>query len=230
MRYLIIGLGIYGSNLAVDLTNMGHEVVGADINETIVNSIKDYVSTAYIVDSTDETSLKMLPLSNIDTVIVAIGENFGASIRTVALLKQLGMKHIFARAIDKLHESILEGFHIDRIIRPEQRAAEDLVHELELGANVSSLRVNDDSYVIRFEVPPFFIGMKYSDINFEKEYHVRLIAATRPVERINIVGISSDKQEAIDFSSTPSPMVTRGDMLTCYATTEAYRDLCRRIN
>ena len=105
MRYLIIGLGIYGSNLAIDLTRMGNEVIGADINPSLVESIKDYISTAYIVDSTDETALNMLPLKNVDVVIVAIGENFGASIRTVALLKKMGIKHIYARAIDTIHET-----------------------------------------------------------------------------------------------------------------------------
>ena len=141
MRYLIIGLGIYGSNLAEDLANMGHEVIGADINPSLVENIKDSISTAYIIDSTDETSLSVLPLKNVDLVIVAIGENFGASIRTVAILKKMGVAHIYARAIDKLHEAILESFGIDRILTPEQRAAKDLVHEMELGGNVASLKV-----------------------------------------------------------------------------------------
>ena len=104
MRYLIIGLGIYGENLARDLTDMGHEVIGADIKQSHVEAVKDYISTVYIIDSTEEGALAVLPLSNVDMVIVAIGENFGASIRTVALLKKAGVKHIFARAIDKLHE------------------------------------------------------------------------------------------------------------------------------
>ena len=69
---------------------MGHEVIGADVNASLVEAIKDYISTAYIIDSTDEISLSVLPLKNVDLVIVAIGENFGASIRTVALLKNSG--------------------------------------------------------------------------------------------------------------------------------------------
>ena len=88
MRYLIIGLGIYGSNLARDLTNMGHEVIGADRSAMLVDNIKDDISTAYVIDSTDETALSALPLSVVDLVIVAIGENFGATINTVALLKK----------------------------------------------------------------------------------------------------------------------------------------------
>ncbi|MCM1478039.1 MAG: NAD-binding protein, partial [Bacteroides sp.] len=137
MRYLIIGLGIYGSNLAIDLTNMGHEVIGADSRASLVDAIKDQISTTYIIDATDKSALSALPLKNVDLVIVAIGENFGASIRIVALLKELGVKHIYARAIDKLHEAILESFEIERILTPEQRAAFDLVNELGVSAKIS---------------------------------------------------------------------------------------------
>lgn len=52
MRYLIIGLGIYGTNLARDLTDLGNEVIGADVRSTNVEAIKDYISTAYTIDST----------------------------------------------------------------------------------------------------------------------------------------------------------------------------------
>lgn len=136
MRYLIIGLGIYGSNLARDLTDMGHEVIGADVRAVNVEAIKDYIATAYIVDSTDEASLAALPLKNVDLVIVAIGENFGASVKTVAILRKLGIRNIYARAIDGLHRSILEGLQVKRILTPEQRAAHDLVNEIGLHSQV----------------------------------------------------------------------------------------------
>ena len=118
MRYLIIGLGIYGTNLAKDLTDMGHEVIGADAKPTNVDAIKDYISTAYILDSTDEAAIGVLPLKNVDLVIVAIGENFGASIKTVALLRKLGVRNIYARAIDELHRAILDGMQVERILAP----------------------------------------------------------------------------------------------------------------
>ena len=136
MRYLIIGLGIYGVNLARDLVAQGHEVIGADTSRTTIDAIKDYITTAYVLDTTEETALGVLPLRNVDVVIVAIGENFGASVKTVALLKKAGVKTIYARAIDPLHESILQSFNVARILRPEQRAAIDLTHEMALGAEV----------------------------------------------------------------------------------------------
>ena len=60
-------------------------------------------------------------------VIVAIGENFGASVRVVALLKQKKVKHIFARAIDSVHKAILEAFAIDKVLTPEKDAAREFV-------------------------------------------------------------------------------------------------------
>lgn len=97
MKFLIIGLGIYGENLARDLTEMGHEVIGADNSQSSIESLKNYISTVYLIDSTEESQLAVLPLLNVDLVIVAIGENFGASIKTVALLKSRGKTHIRPR-------------------------------------------------------------------------------------------------------------------------------------
>lgn len=229
MRYLIIGLGIYGSNLAVDLTRMGHEVIGADSNPSVVEAIKEYISTAYIVDSTDETALSMLPLKNVDVVIVAIGENFGASIRTVALLKKMGVKHIYARAIDKLQESILDSFKLDRIVTPEQRAAVDLVNEMELGSDVRSMRVADDLVMMRFTMPAIFVGMEYSDLDFDKKYGLELIKAMRPQPTKNILGIARDTLRVLDLTEPQVP-VENGDRILCLGTEKAYRSFFRSIN
>ncbi|MCM1482878.1 MAG: TrkA family potassium uptake protein [Muribaculaceae bacterium] len=227
MRYLVIGLGIYGANLAVDLTRMGHEVIGADVNPSLVESIKDYISTAYIIDATDEVSLGVLPLKNVDLVIVAIGENFGASIRTVALLRKMEVKHIYARAIDKLHESILESFNLDRIITPEQRAASDLVNEMSLGVNTDSLKVADDAYVLKFAVPEAFTGMKYSDMDFEKKYGLKLMAVTRQDSSRNIVGIKRIARKVITIS--PDSTAEPGDEIVCMGTDKAFRNMYRSI-
>ncbi len=230
MRYLIIGLGIYGSNLAIDLANMGHEVIGADKDPSLVESIKDLISTAYIIDSTDETSLAVLPLKNVDLVIVAIGENFGASIRTVAILKKLEVPHIYARAIDKLHESILEGFNIDRIITPEQRAASDLVNEMGVGGTIESLKIDDDYYVLKFRIPDFFVGMRYASLDMEKDYSLRLIAVSRRTQSKNILGISRQHYKLLEDYTSDDLRVQTDDIITCIGTASAYKSLFDHLN
>ena len=109
--------------LAEELSALGHEIIGADISESRVDSIKDKVATAFVIDATDEQALSVLPLNSVDIVIVAIGENFGASVRVVALLKQKKVAHIYARAIDMVHKAVLEAFSLEKILTPEEDAA-----------------------------------------------------------------------------------------------------------
>ena len=225
MRFLIIGLGIYGANLAKDLTAIGHEVIGADVSSSLVENIKDLISTAYIIDSTDELSLSVLPLKNVDIVIVAIGENFGASVKTVALLKKLQVPHIYARAIDSLHESILEGIGVERIITPEQRAARDLVHDMELGSHVESMRVDNDYFVMKFTAPDFMKGLKYSNLKLSSDYELTLIAATRPVEGKNILGMSRNVQKYLNISKDSTLTVEQGDLWVCFGSSKAFNNL-----
>lgn len=229
MRYLIIGLGIYGSNLAIDLTRMGHEVIGADSSETKVDAIKDYISAAYIVDTTEESAVNALPLKNVDLVIVAIGENFGASVKTVAMLKRAGVKRLFARAIDDLHEAILQGLDVERILTPEQRAAKDLVHEMELGSTVKTLMVDKEHYVLNFKATKYFFGLKYTELHGERLFGLQLVAATRPVRNINTLGLGHQMPALLDITQ-PDIEVEEGDMLTCFGSSAAYRKLFRYIN
>ena len=230
MRYLVIGLGIYGTNLALELTAMGHEVIGADNKHSNVEAIKDYISTAYIIDSTDEQALSVLPLKNVDMVIVAIGENFGASVRTVALLKKLGVKHIYARAIDKIHEAILEGFNVDRIITPEQRAARDLAHELELGTTVDVLKIDNNNYVMKFKAPDIFIGSLYSELELMHDYGLMFITATRPAEKENIMGINNVIQQAIFHNNDyGTEKVEEGDVFTVFGSIKAFKALYKSV-
>lgn len=228
MRYLIIGLGIYGANLAMDLTAMGHEVIGADSNPTLVEAIKDKISTAYIIDSADEAALSVLPLKTVDLVIVAIGENFGASIKTVALLRKLGVKNIYARAVDEIHETILQGFKVNRILTPEQRAARELTRELELGCNVDSMRIDADRYVIRFPVPEFYVGTPLDKLDFEKDFGIKLVAVSRPTPKKNFLGITNDELQKIENPS-PDTLLEEGDILTILGTQRGFRDLFHHI-
>jgi len=229
MRFLIIGLGIYGRNLAIDLTDLGHEVIGADIKPSLVESIKDYISTAYIIDATDESALSALPIKNVDIVVVAIGENFGASVKIVALLKKMQVPHIYARAMDDIHHSILEAFKIDRILIPEQRAAKDLSRELELGTRVMSMKVDNSSFVLKFEIPDALVSDKINVEAFARNYGLRLIAVTRQRMADNIIGIRHNKSEAIDITSDSETFMS-GDIVVCFGKQSAYKSLFRRID
>lgn len=228
MRYLIIGLGIFGDNLARDLTDLGHEVIGADCCQQRIDDIKDYISTVYQIDSTEEASLSVLPLRNVDVVVVAIGENFGASIRTVALLKKAGVAHIFARATDSIHESILEGFHIDRILTPEQRAAIDLTHELELGPDARTLQIDSERVVASFKAPRYFEGLAYTDFNLDREFEIVLLGASRPEHLSNVLGMDRVVLRPLEIKQ--DVICSNGDVITIFGRRKDISALYRRIS
>ena len=133
MKYLVIGLGNFGSILAEELTHRGDDVIGIDVSEQRVEDIKERISVAYIMDATEQAALQSLPLGDIDAVIVAIGHSMSASLRTVAALKKLQVKNIFVRAIDSVHLSILEAMSIDQIFIPESYAARIFVDNIKKG-------------------------------------------------------------------------------------------------
>jgi trk system potassium uptake protein TrkA len=167
-------------------------------------------------------------LKNVDLVIVAIGENFGASVKTVALLKQLGVKHIYARAIDPLHYSILECFELDRILTPEQRAASDLALEMVLGSDVVTMNVDKETIIAKFKAPRYFEGISYTQLKLS-DYKVTLVAACRPTENIGLLGVKSKEPEMISISD-PENFVTKGDVFTCLATRKAFKDMMKHIS
>lgn len=220
MKYIIIGLGNYGHVLAEELSALGHEVIGADISESRVDSIKDKVATAFVIDATDELSLAVLPLNSVDIVIVAIGENFGASIRVVALLKQKKVQHIYARAIDTVHRSVLEAFNLERILTPEEDAARSLVQLLDFGTNMEAFRVDSEYYVVKFSVPEKFIGYFVNELNLDEEFCLKLIGLKRANRIENCLGISLTERSIVN-ELPENDKIQEGDELVCYG---KYRD------
>ena len=220
MKYIIIGLGNYGHVLAEELSVLGHEVIGADISESRVDSIKDKVATAFVIDATDELSLAVLPLNSVDIVIVAIGENFGASIRVVALLKQKKVQHIYARAIGAVHRSVLEAFNLEKILTPEEDAARSLVQLLDFGTNMEAFRVDSEYYVVKFSVPEKFIGYFVNELNLDEEFHLKLIGLKRANRIENCLGISLTEHSIVN-ELPENDKIQEGDELVCYG---KYRD------
>ena len=223
MKYIIIGLGNYGGMLAEELSALGHEVIGVDTNEHHVEMLKDKIATSFIIDATDEQSLSVLPLKGVDVVIVAIGENLGASVRVVALLKQKGVKHIYARAVDEVHRSVLEAFNLDNILTPEKDAARSLGQLLDLHAHVESFRIDNEHYVVKFKVPASLVGYKVVDLSLEKEFNIKMIALLKGKQVINALGISVLERE-VENAFEEDYMLDADDELVCYG---LYKDLLR---
>ncbi len=228
MKYVIIGLGNYGEVLAEELSAMGHEVIGVDQNETRADSLKDKIAASFILDATDTVALEALPLKDVDVVIVAIGENFGASVRVVALLKQKQVKHIYARAIDDVHQAILEAFSIDKVLTPEYDAARDFVQFLSLGVHAETFRIDEEHYVIKFKIPEKCVGYPLYEMNLAEDFQLQVIALKQTIESKNRLGMTTQKEQAI--SEIPVNYVLRAnDELVCYGCYKDFQALWKAL-
>jgi trk system potassium uptake protein len=177
--FMIIGLGIFGSELAIDLLKKGHQVIGVDSAEDRVNLLKDILEKSFIIDSTDLKGMSTLPLKETDWVIVAIGENEGASLMTVGILKSLGLNKIICRSLSVTHEYILAAMNIHDIVHPEKEAAQQLSHRLTYNLGKEMLFIDNEHSVTETLIPSWMVNKKLADLDIRGKFKVNIISVLR---------------------------------------------------
>lgn len=184
MRFCVIGLGRFGYQLATVLAENGMEVVAIDSNESIVASIRDQVTQAICMRITDEASLRSIGVDEIETVIVATGENFAQSILITALLKKrLQTPKVIARAINDIHQDILKLVGADRTILPEKEIGIRLAHNLSSPfTEVTQLTKN--FLVSQIVAPEKFVGKELTSLELYKTYKVHCIGLKQSDDKI----------------------------------------------
>jgi len=215
MKYIVIGLGNYGTALSAKLTALGHEVIAVDSKQSKVESAKEVITHTICLDSTDVQALKTLPLKDCDAAIVAIGEDFGASIFTTTLLIQLNVKKIICRAISPLHQRVLEALGIHEIVNPEKESADRLVKKMEMKNIVDYFDIADDYSIIEIVVPALYCGLSLKEADFRKKYNLNIITVKRIAENKNIVGTSYQKSTVLGVLS-PDTEFVENDILVLY--------------
>lgn len=201
MKFIIIGLGSFGSSLAQKLTLMGHEVIGVDSKLSKVESLKETITHTICLDSTDRMAIKHLPLEDTDVVIVSIGEDEGASIMTTALMKQLNVKRLISRAVSQLHETILEAMQVDEIVHPEEETAERWAKRLNIRGVVDSFELTGEYHVIEAKVPERYAGKTIEEIEIRRKYNVIVLTTIKLVEEKNLIGSVKKVKKVQDVAS-----------------------------
>ncbi|MGP7817299.1 potassium channel family protein [Niallia sp. 01092] len=178
-QYAVIGLGRFGSSVAEKLFEAGQQVMGIDIKEKRVEDAGSLVTHGVVADTTEEEALKSIGIRNFDTVIVAIGDDMQASILTVLLLKELGVKQVIAKAVNKKHGKVLQKTGADWIIFPERDMGERVAHQL-LSPNVLNfIELSRDYHIEEIKVPSFMIGKSLSELDVRAQYNLSVIAIVR---------------------------------------------------
>ncbi len=215
MKYIIIGLGNFGASLAQKLTEQGNEVIAIDTNMSKVDAYKEKISHTICMDATDEFTVSGLPLKDTDIVLVAIGENQGANIMTTALLKNLGVKRLISRAINPLHEKVLEALGVDEIVHPEEETAERWAKKLCLSNVVDSFELNDDYSIIEAIVPSDYVGKSVRDVGFRRQFNLLVLRVIKKVEVKSTFGKNKTENQIQGVASADNILQT-GDILVLF--------------
>jgi trk system potassium uptake protein TrkA len=215
MKYIIIGLGNFGSTLASSLTAMGHEVVGVDKDKQKVNAYKDKITHAICLDSGDSEAIKTLPLKDADVVIVSIGEDFGASVMTTALLKQHGVKRLISRSSSDLHRTVIEAIGIDQVISPEEESAGRLAKKLQITGVIDSFELSENYNIIEAKVPQQYVGKTIEEIDFRGRYNLNLLTIIKMMESTNLFGKAYKKPQVMGVTK-PGTRLEGEDILVLF--------------
>ena len=175
-RVIVIGLGIFGFNIAKVLYENGIEVITIDKNKERIQEIRDYCTKAILADGTDKQVMEMIGIQAEDVVIVSFGEDLAASSLITLHLRELKVKHIIVKAPNEDHKRVLEKVGATEVIIPERDIADKVARSL-ISPNVLDFIPLSEDFTVSEVVPPTsFYGKTIGDLHLRSRYHIEVIA------------------------------------------------------
>ncbi|WP_411698906.1 potassium channel family protein [Conyzicola sp.] len=175
----VIGLGRFGSALALELMAKGTEVLGIDGSEDIVQAHNGLLTHVVRADSTKEETLRQLAVHEFDRVVVAIGGDIQASILTASILLKMKIPTIWAKAVSDPHGEILGQLGVHHIVYPEKDMGQRVAH-LVRGAMQDYVEVGEDFALVKTTPPKSIIGVPLGQSRVRATYGVTVTAFHRP--------------------------------------------------
>jgi trk system potassium uptake protein TrkA len=176
-RVVVIGLGIFGFNLAKDLFEAGLEVIAVDKNKDLVQKIRDFSTKAVVADATEKEVMEAIGIEENDVIIVSFGEDLAASTILTLHLKEMNVKTIIVKAPNEDHKRILEKVGATEVVIPEREMAAKIARSL-ISPNVMDYIPLTREYTICEIAPPAsFVGRSIAEIQLRKRYNIGLLAS-----------------------------------------------------
>lgn len=177
--YLVIGLGRFGTELALKLYDCGEEVMVIDTDETLVDKIADRVTRAVAADARDPDVLEKLGAENFDRAIVAVGSDLAASALITMNLKALNVPFIICKARDDTYREILEKLGADRVIIPEREVADKLALGLTHAGVMEYIELSDEYGIVEMAPPEDWTGKSIRTLELRSRFGANVIALRR---------------------------------------------------
>jgi trk system potassium uptake protein TrkA len=203
MIVAVIGLGTFGAKTAVRLFEKGAEVLAIDSNPELVDRIKDKVSHAICIDVTQEKSLRAVNSSDVDTAIVAIGDNIEMSIMSVAMLRKLGVGRVVARATTQLHEHVLREIGASEIVKVEEEMGEIVASKIAAPHVLQRYNFAAGYSIVELKLGKSFEGKTLVESQIRQNYSLNIVALQKRVPYISEEGKAAYR---VVINDSPLPM------------------------
>lgn len=182
---LLIGAGRFGKHMAIQLNQLGHQVLAVDTDEKRINDIIGIVTNAQIGDSTNAEFLKSLGVGNFDICVVTIGDSFQNSLETTSLLKELGAKYVVSRAERDVQEKFLLRNGADAVVYPEKHEAKWAAVRYTADHILDFIQLDETHAILEVEVPDNWLGKTIVELDIRKKYGINIMAIKQN-ESINV--------------------------------------------
>lgn len=214
--YAVIGLGQFGTAVCEQLIENGADVIAMDMDEERVKHISKKISTAFIADATQEDVLKNLGVGDVDTAIVAFGENEKASILTTVILKELGVRHIIVRVDNDYYAPIMKKLGANEIVSPQKSAGASLANRLGSLDYKDFYKLDRKYSVVSIMVNQSFIPISLMDLKPKEQFGVNILLVIR--------------QDGKSFVPGGSDRILPGDTVFVVGTNKTINDFRVGIN
>lgn len=225
MKVIVFGLGNFGASLAIQLSEMGHEVIGIDKSFQKIELFKDKMSHTICMDATNPAGIQQLPVKDTDLAVVAIGEDEGASILTAAVLKTHGFRRIISRALSSTHDNVLEAMGIDEIVHPEQDSADRLAKKLNLKIAIESFEIDKDYSIVEIKTPQDFVSKSILEVDPRRNFNLNIVTILRKTTRKNMLGVRTTEWKSIGVVK-PEEVFLEDDVLVVFGENHNITRMC----
>lgn len=175
-RFVIVGLGNFGSSVAEALHAKGHEVIAVDADERAVDRIAPFVTRAAVGDGRDLQTLERIGAKGAEAGVVSTGDDITASILSTMVLHDIGVRDVYVKVISRDHARVMERMGVTESVFPERESA------LALGARMSGAgllnyyRLGPGFSIQEMAVPQGWSGKSLRELELRKRHGISIVA------------------------------------------------------
>jgi trk system potassium uptake protein TrkA len=174
-KFVMLGMGSFGTALAVKLAANGCQVTGVDQRRERLEAVKNLIHEAVIGDSTDRDFLENLPIKAATAVFISLGESISQSLLATLHVKELGARNVIVKGVTKEHGKILEHLGVDRVVFPEEEVARELADRMTWPNVLDYLPIDPEYSVAEVAMPGSLSGRTLAEANLRSTIGVHVM-------------------------------------------------------